>query len=77
MPPDARLPRTRLSVPAYIDGVRRGDRATLARAITLVESERADDAGPAADLLDAILPHTRPARGASRSPACRAPARAR
>jgi LAO/AO transport system kinase len=56
VPPDARLPRTRLSVPAYIDGVRRGDRATLARAITLVESERADDAGPAADLLDAILP---------------------
>ena len=62
MPPDARLPRTRLSVPAYIDGVRRGHRATLARAITLVESERADDAGPAADLLDAILPHTGRAR---------------
>ena len=46
MPPDARLPRTRLSVPAYIDGVRRGHRATLARAITLVESERSDDAAP-------------------------------
>jgi len=62
VPPDARLPRTRLSVPAYVDGVRRGDRATLARAITLVESERADDAGPAADLLDAILPFTGAAR---------------
>jgi LAO/AO transport system kinase len=62
VPPDARLPRTRLSVPAYIDGVRRGDRATLARAITLVESERAEDAAPAADLLDAILPHTGKAR---------------
>lgn len=62
MPPDARLPRTRLSVPAYIDGVRRGERATLARAITLVESERAEDAGPAADLLDAILPLTGAAR---------------
>jgi len=62
VPPDARMPRTRLSVPAYIDGVRRGDRATLARAITLVESERADDAGPAADLLDAILPFTGAAR---------------
>jgi LAO/AO transport system kinase len=49
-------------VPAYVDGVRRGDRATLARAITLVESERAEDAGPAADLLDAILPHTGRAR---------------
>jgi LAO/AO transport system kinase len=52
------MPRTRLSVPAYVDGVRRGDRATLARAISRVESERADDAGPAADLLDAILPFT-------------------
>ena len=62
MPPDARLPRTRLSVPAYVDGVRRGDRAVLARAITLVESERADDAGPAADLLDAILPSAGGAR---------------
>ncbi|MEO5822161.1 MAG: methylmalonyl Co-A mutase-associated GTPase MeaB, partial [Vicinamibacteraceae bacterium] len=62
MPPDARLPRTRLSVPAYIDGVRRGDRATLARAITLVESERAEDAAPAADLLDGILAHTGGAR---------------
>ena len=62
MPPDARLPRARLSVPSYIDGIRRGHRATLARAITLVESERADDAGPAADLLDAILPHTGGAR---------------
>ncbi len=62
MPPDARLPRTRLSVPAYIDGVRRCDRATLARAITLVESERQEDAGPAADLLDALLPHTGQAR---------------
>ncbi len=62
MPPDARMPRTRLSVPAYIDGVRRGHRATLARAITLVESQRAEDAGPAADLLDAILPFTGKAR---------------
>jgi LAO/AO transport system kinase len=56
------MPRTRLSVPAYIDGVRRGHRATLARAITLVESQRAEDAGPAADLLDAILPFTGKAR---------------
>jgi LAO/AO transport system kinase len=62
VPPDARMPRTRLSVPAYIDGVRRGHRATLARAITLVESQRAEDAGPAADLLDAILPFTGKAR---------------
>jgi LAO/AO transport system kinase len=52
----------RLPVEAYVEGVRRGDRAILARAITLIESERQDDAEPAAQLLDAILPHTGGAR---------------
>ena len=42
------MPRGRLPIAAYVDGVRRGDRAILARAITLVESERHDDAQPAA-----------------------------
>ncbi len=49
---------SRLPVAAYVDGVLGGDRAVLARAITLVESERPEDAAPAAALLDAILPHT-------------------
>ncbi|WP_291983857.1 methylmalonyl Co-A mutase-associated GTPase MeaB [Luteitalea sp.] len=49
--------RGRLTVGAYVDGVLRGDRAVLARAITLVESERPADAEPAAALLDAVLPH--------------------
>ena len=35
-----------------------GDRAELARAITLVESSRADDRSAARDLLDAVMPHT-------------------
>lgn len=48
--------RGRLAVDAYVEGVLRGDRAVLARAITLVESDRADDAPAAAALLDAVLP---------------------
>lgn len=61
MPPDVRRPG-RLPLAEYVDGVRRGDRAILARAITLVESERHDDAGPAAELLDAVTPDTGRAR---------------
>ena len=60
--PDPRRPRARLSLDAYVEGIRRGDRAILARAITLVESERHDDAEPAAALLDALLPFTGRAR---------------
>lgn len=42
----------------YVDGVRSGDRAVLARAITLVESQLPQDAALAAGLLDALLPYT-------------------
>ncbi len=42
---------------ALAQGVLAGDRATLARAITLVESRRADHRTQARDLLEAILPH--------------------
>ena len=55
-------PRARLDLSAYIDGVRNGDRPVLARAITLVESDRPADEELAARLLDALLPYT----GASR-----------
>ncbi len=51
------MTRQRLSVEAYVEGVRRGDRAVLARAITLVESERADDAATASLVLEHLLPH--------------------
>ncbi|AMY08261.1 putative GTPase [Luteitalea pratensis] len=47
----------RLPLARYVDGVLGGDTAILARAITLVESERAADADAAAALLDAVLPH--------------------
>lgn len=39
-------------------GVLAGDRRALARAITLVESSRADDGGEAAVLLEAVMPAT-------------------
>lgn len=48
----------RLSVDAYVQGVLRGDRTVLARAITLIESEAADDGETAAAVLEAVLPHT-------------------
>ena len=38
-------------------GVRAGDRTAVGRAITLVESARPDDRGPAQDLLAHLLPH--------------------
>ena len=48
---------TRPSLPTP-EAVASGDRAALARAITLVESKRPDDRGPARALLDALMPRT-------------------
>lgn len=50
--------RRRLSLSEYVDGVLRGDRVILARAITLVESSRPDDAELAQEILEHCLPHT-------------------
>lgn len=41
---------------ALVEGIRAGQRVALSRAITLVESTRADDRARAATLLDALLP---------------------
>jgi LAO/AO transport system kinase len=46
------------SLDAYIDGVRSGDRAMLARAITLVESTKPEHSAIAQKLLQALLPAT-------------------
>jgi LAO/AO transport system kinase len=54
--------RRRLSLDALEEGVRGGDRATLARAITLAESRRADDQAQAQELLARLLPATGGAR---------------
>ena len=43
---------------ALFDGVRRCDRRALAKAITLMESTRADHRTRADELLNALLPHT-------------------
>ena len=55
-------PHRRLTLDAYAEGVLRGDRVVLARAITLVESELASDMALAAALLDRLLPHAGRAR---------------
>ena len=47
-----------LDAEAYIAGVRDGDRATLARAITLIESERHSHSLIAQQVIEAVLPHT-------------------
>jgi LAO/AO transport system kinase len=53
------VPRqNRLTAQQYIGGILRGERATLARAITLIESELPADADLAADVLAGILPYT-------------------
>jgi LAO/AO transport system kinase len=54
--------RGRLPLEAYRKGILEGDRVILARAITLIESQRAADVEVAARLLDSILPHTGRAR---------------
>lgn len=50
--------RGRLDLDEYLDGIRRGDRVVLARAITIIESTLASDADLATRLLDALLPET-------------------
>ena len=53
------MPPRRLPLERYVDGVLRGrSRRSLARAITLIESELPSDGELAARLLDAMLPHT-------------------
>lgn len=50
--------RARPSPQQLIDGIRDGDRAMLARAITLVESTRDDHHANAQEVLTAIMPYT-------------------
>jgi LAO/AO transport system kinase len=52
------LNRRELSVQDYIDGVIQNDRTILARAITLVESNRRDHQILAQQVLDALMPRT-------------------
>jgi len=52
------MARKRLSIATLTEGILAGDRLVLSRAITLMESTRADDAEQAEELLKAILPHS-------------------
>lgn len=47
-----------IHVDDYVEGILNGNRATLARAITLVESNAPQHFAPAQELLQRILPHT-------------------
>jgi len=59
-PSTPRLPQgaARLTLAAYADGVLGWNRAILARAITLIESNRPDHQARAQELLNRLLPHT-------------------
>lgn len=50
--------RPNLDVPTLAEGIRSGNRATLARAITLVESRKAEHRRIARELIQEVLPRT-------------------
>jgi len=51
-------PKSRLPVKAYIDGILKGDRVLLSRAITLIESSLESDKKLAKEIIQAILPRS-------------------
>jgi len=51
-------PKRRLPIEAYIDGVLKGDRVILSRAITLIESNLESDKKLAKEIIQAILPQS-------------------
>ena len=62
-----------IDVDSYVKGVLDGKRAFVARAITLVESTRADHRALAQRLLTELLPHAGGARAVRTCPAVRGP----
>ena len=50
--------RRTLTIQDYIDGLQKGDIAVLSKAITLIESNKAEHQELAMQLIDAILPLT-------------------
>lgn len=50
--------KNRLSVNEYVEGILAGNRMVLSRAITLIESQLADDKTLAQQVLEKVLPHT-------------------
>jgi len=56
--PHVEMPRTRYTREQYVEGILRGDRGMLARAITLIESARETDRELAGMILEDCLPHS-------------------
>jgi len=50
--------RKELSTEAYVEGILNGDRSVLARAITLIESRKAQNRKQAEDIIEECLPHS-------------------
>ena len=50
-------PKRRLTADEYIQGILKGDRVVLSRAITIVESNLETDKSLAKEIVQAILPH--------------------
>lgn len=57
-PPQTNPGRGILAADDYVDGILRGDRVLLGRAITLIESARSDHQALAQAVLEKCLPHT-------------------
>ncbi len=51
-------PKGRLEASVYIEGILRGDRVLLSRAITIIESNLESDKTLAKEIIQAILPHS-------------------
>lgn len=58
LPWKCQMRKNRLNSAAYIEGILKGDRLTLSRAITLIESQRPSDITIAEEVLKGILAHT-------------------
>jgi LAO/AO transport system kinase len=58
----SRAPAPDIDIAPFVRGIRAGERAVVARAITLVESKRLDHQKSARTLVQSLLPHTGAAR---------------
>ncbi len=61
VPKSAGRRRPQISVPGYVEGILSGNRTTLSRAITLIESTRPDHQSLANEILEACIPHVKQA----------------
>ena len=58
LPWKGQMRKNRLNSTEYIDGILKGDRLTLSRAITLIESQKPSDTSIAEEVLKGVLAHT-------------------